>query len=382
MKVLHFLPALDRSEGGVVTAVLDLCRNLRDIGVVQNVATHRDPDRSGLPEGCESRLLPTAGPIIWGDDRRSYDAAVADHDVIHVHGVWGFPNVHLINAARRAGLPVVLSTHGMLDDWSLGQKRLKKRTFLRLFKQQLTDAPAAYHCTAAAERRQVADNLSIDPSRVRTIPYAIRLGELKEGFDRNGFYRSTKVDAPGASVGADVVPRVLYLSRLHPKKGVEILLDATAKVVGRGKRLELLIAGPGEADYVRRLERRSERLGLGDVAKFLGMVRGEERLRLYKTSDCFVLPTYQENFGIVLVEAMMADLPVITTRHTDIWEELSQCNAQIVDQNADALAQTMATVMDGIPDGRFRPDLEALNRWLDPQRISRQFVEMYESTLD
>jgi glycosyltransferase involved in cell wall biosynthesis len=175
----------------------------------------------------------------------------------------------------------------------------------------------------------------------------------------------------------------LFLSRLHPKKGVDLLLKAAATLQAQGVQAELLIAGPGDEDYVNVLKKLAAQLGVQSSTHFLGMVRGELKLSLYQFADVFVLPTHQENFGLVLPEALACGTPVVTTRGTDIWRELAAAGAMIVDNQPAELAGAIAKLL---ASRELRTQLgkqgrEYVNTWLAEDKVQAGYEKMYRDTV-
>jgi glycosyltransferase involved in cell wall biosynthesis len=296
-------------------------------------------------------------------------------DILHLHGPWTGSNPQWAAAARASGVPYVVSVHGMLDDWSMAQKRLKKRLYLALAGNRLLAGADRVHCTAKAELDQARRWLPRDNGVI--LPYVFDLGA----------YAST----PGAELARQRFPasgndgwKLLFLSRLHPKKGVEVLIDAAAELRRRGRALTVLIAGPGEPQYVTALGERAARAGLADSVHFLGMVRGAEKLSLYEAADVFVLPTSQENFGLVLVEALACRTPVVTTRGVDIWQELQTAGAEIAAAaEPRAIADRIEAVMlDAVPNSRGERGRRWVMEHLDPFRVAGEYAAMYQSAID
>jgi len=145
----------------------------------------------------------------------------------------------------------------------------------------------------------------------------------------------------------------------------------------------LLVAGPGETRYVNQLRKLSAELGVGAQIEFPGMVRGVEKLSLYQAADLFVLPTSQENFGLVLVEAMACRLPVITTRGVDIWKELSEAGASIIEPTPAAIAAGIQTLLADptFPQRGNRGRAWVLDK-LDPQCVARRYESLYQQISD
>jgi glycosyltransferase involved in cell wall biosynthesis len=171
----------------------------------------------------------------------------------------------------------------------------------------------------------------------------------------------------------------LFLSRLHPKKGVEHLIDAARLLQDRGRPHQVLIAGTGPEDYERVLRDLVRRRGIEGLVSFLGMVVGEDKISLYQASTVFALPTSQENFGFVFYEALAAGCPVITTRGVDTWPELARAGATIIDQDARQLADAIDHIT---RDREQREQLGTRGRgWvlenLDPASLTHRYAEFY-----
>jgi glycosyltransferase involved in cell wall biosynthesis len=259
----------------------------------------------------------------------------------------------------------------MLDDWSMRQKPLKKRLYLALAGRRLLEEAAAIHCTAQGELDQAGRWFG--GGRGTVAPYIFDLTPFRT------------LPGPAASrraiPTADVdEPTVLFLSRLHHKKQPEVLIDAAAILRAEGRAFRVLLAGTGTPEYEAALKRRVARLGLDDVVHFVGLVLGEEKISLYERADVFSLPTSQENFGFVLAESLAAGTPVVTTRGTDIWQELqSSGGAVITEGNAAATARGIASLLD---DPARAGQMGARGRaWvleaLDPAAIGAKFEALY-----
>ena len=300
--------------------------------------------------------------------------AVAAADLVHLHGVWTVSNLRLAAMARGAGLPYLLTVHGMLNDWAVRQAGVKKRIYLALFARRLMARAARVQLTADPELAQARPRLG--EANAIVLPYLFDVGPF--------------ADPPPADLtrGAFPVafaarrPKVLFLSRLHVMKGVERLIDAAAALRDRGVEHDTLIAGPGEPAYVADLKRRVAGHGLADRVHFLGMVAGDLKLSLYAAADLFALPTYRENFGLVLPEAMACGTAVVTTRGVDIWPELQSAGAAILDPDqpvVDALADAVAGLLSDPADLKRRG--ERGRAWvfdfLHPDRLAGRYLDLY-----
>jgi glycosyltransferase involved in cell wall biosynthesis len=331
--------------GGVVRSILDWCTVLaargNDVTLVTDESPHDIPSdwngQYGKPKVV--RIPPAYRPnsFVPPQSVRLWRNLLAGGAVAHLHCPWTASNLQMSRVARRLGVPYIVSIHGMLDDWSMSQRGWKKRLFLALGGRRYLRAADRLHYTAAAERQQAerwvpGAAAAVLPCMVDLAPFQSLPG------------RQPALAAFPALAGDD--PKLLFLSRLHEKKGVHLLIDAAALLRQTGQRFKLLIAGAGSADYESQLRRQTQRLRLEDVVSFLGMVKGVEKISLYQAADLFVLPTQQENFGLVLIEALAAGTPVLTTRGTDIWQEIAAAGGTIIDNTPTAISSALGSLLD------------------------------------
>lgn len=383
MRILHYLPRIRLSEGGVVRAVLDLCALLAEFGHEVTLAAH---DHTDIPADWNTPGRPSAALLDAPSAIRGYSRAAATRvkelvkasDVIHLHTPWLRGNVRFADEADRRHVPYCVTIHGMLDDWCLSEKRLKKRIYLNVVGRRILERAAAIHCTAQAERDQACKHFS--HAHVEIIPLT---------FDMDS-YRQVPDPEPARAAFAFLdqdVPTALFLSRIHHKKGIEVLLRAihllreTRDTRGKGYDCRLLIAGTGDPQYTQSLKALSSSLGLDNAVAFLGHVSGELKLSLLAAADVFVLPTSQENFGLALTESLASGTPVVTTRGVDIWPELQGSGgALIVDPAPRAFADAICALT--TDQDRAREMGRMGRRWvlehLDPQNVTQQYCDLYQ----
>jgi len=388
VNIVHYLPEM-RLGNGLVRAVLDLGAVMGSRGHSGTVLTRPGYDLS--PEWTQHRATTPSvvgigqgmqrGDFLSPADLRRAAGVIRQADVVHLHSVWSLGAAQLASLARRLGRPYVVSLHGVLDTWSLNCGRLKKRTYLALVGSRLLDGAAAVFCTASAELAQAAHWLR--PDRAVVLP---------DLFDLSPFRRCPGPEMarrmfPGFGHGR---PVLLFLSRLHPKKGAEVAIDVVSALRKQGIEVELIVAGSGAPqhggsyEYVQTLRERVDAAGLQDRVHFVGLVVDPERLSLFQACDLALLPTHQENFGYTLVEALACGTPVITTRGVDIWEELERGGGtRVVDASTGALAEQMSRhVAELLSDRSILESMGAAGRahvfsWLDESRIAAAYEETY-----
>lgn len=247
--------------------------------------------------------------------------------LIHDHGIWLPTNVAAALVAGAWNVPLVVSTRGMLTDWALQHNRWKKWLAWKVYQRRVLEHASLFHVTSQEEVDALRDLGFGQPAAV--VPNGVPLPELRR---------------PTGSPGEK--NRALFLSRLHPKKGLPMLLEAWARVQPEGWMLELV--GPSEKGHRDELEGRVRQLELSDSVQFAGPVSDEEKWNVYRQADLFLLPTHSENFGIVVAEALAAGVPVLTTTGAP-WEELETRNCGWwVDPDTESIAAALdkATALD------------------------------------
>ncbi len=383
LRIAHYLTAMDLRDGGVVRAVLDLSEALVKAGHRVTVLTLSDRDipanwhrgdawGSSDAPGCVVIGARGRGGMVGREAIVRAENVLKTTDVAHIHAMWLPSNEQVARVCRRVGTPYVWSTHGMLDDWCMAQSPLRKRAYHALFARRALEGAAAVHCTAEAERDQASKWFGGAKSRGVVIPLP---------FDLADYLELPGPEAARAKFGLRAEePTLLFLSRLHPKKGVGTLVQSVAALRERGRAVRLVIAGGGDEAYERELRAMVEKQKLGDGVLFAGFVRGKEKVSLYQAADAFVLPSSQENFGYVVVEAMAAKTPVITTRGVALWPQLERERAAVlVEPEVEALSAAILGVLDDAAGSRAMA--ERGRAWclreLDPSRIIAGFVDMY-----
>jgi glycosyltransferase involved in cell wall biosynthesis len=228
-------------------------------------------------------------------------------DIVHLHGVWSGFLAAFAQTARRHGIPYIVAPHGMLEPWPLKVRNRRKAVALRTYQGWILRDAAAVHATSEGE----ADNLrrlGLTKSPIFVIPNAI---------DAPPDLESPASEAPRP---AGARKRMLFLSRVHPKKGLDLLLRAWAAL--RPTSWELAIVGHGDPIYVDEAKRLAATLKVEHV-EFHAHVDGAAREAMFAQASAFILPTYSENFGNVVAEAMVRGLPVITTTGTP-WSVVAE----------------------------------------------------------
>ena len=309
--VIHVLPRALQGCDGLSTAVLGMTEELAKLNAIRVIMLGRKTwfERIGslsFPQlSVESKYsMGTFGitPSIVSDFLTKNKNLSG---VIHLHGMCSSFNLLLGASAKKSALPVIMHPHGMLMPWALRQHMLRKRIALSLFYRRHLSQVKAFIATSELEFEELRNFGLTQP--VAVIPNGITLActqEKKEKFDL---------------MTNNSIRTALFLSRMAPVKGLEDLLNAWNSLKPHGWRL--MLAGPDENGYLSKVLEMIRQLRLENSVEYVGVIQGHRKSEIFKRADLFVLPSYSENFGIVIAEALSAGLPVITTQSTQ-WKTL------------------------------------------------------------
>lgn len=256
-------------------------------------------------------------------------------EFVHVHGVWGALPAAAASLARASGVPYCFQPHGMLDPWSLAQRRLKKRLALALQYRALLNGAAFIHTLNDDERRLIAP-LRLTAEAV-VIPNGVFLEELEPLPERGAFRR-----AHPALQGA---PYVLFLSRLHHKKGLDVLAEAFRVVAAARSDVHLVVAGPDEGAG-RDFEQRIASSGLASRVHLVGPLYGADKFAAFVDAACFCLPSRQEGFSVAITEAMACGLPVVISEACHFPEVATAQAGLITSLEPVAVAGALRQILD------------------------------------
>lgn len=316
-----------------------MVRALRTEGIDAEIATTNDDgDRvlevplasltthAGVPVRFFARFSPPLRPVREFAYSRSLSRwlaeAVTGYDLLHVHAVFSFASTCAMRLARQRRVPYLNRPLGQLCVWSLRQRALKKRLYLALAERANLRGAAALHFTSVQEQTEAA-TLGLG-TRGFVAPHGIELAARVP--DAQARLRE-RLGVPMAS------KIVLFLSRLHPKKGLEVLIPALARVAD--PQLIFVLAGNAESPaFDARVDRWLAESGLAVRTRRVGFASGEWKQTLLQGADVFALTSHSENFGIAVVEAMAAGLPVVVTPGVALAEEVARCGAGLVSEMA------------------------------------------------
>ena len=293
-------------------------------------------------------------------------------DGLHIHGLWEQSTAVACRLARRMGKPYVLSAHGMLEPWALAAKAMKKRIYAALLERDNVARAACLHALTEAEARQYREFGAKGP--IAVVPNAVR---VPEALDAEMFLKEHQ-ELRGKRL-------MLFLSRLHPKKGLNMLFEAWSRTAPKHADAQLVIAGPDADGMQAKLRSEAARLGVEATVTFTGMLAGAMKWSALAAAECYVLPSYSEGLSMALLEAMGAGLPVIATRACNM-PEITACDAGWeIEANIAALTSSVGDfferpIEENEAKGRNGACLIAAR--YSPAQVASQMAEVYRFALD
>jgi len=399
MRILQVVATLAPRYGGPSVACPELCRELAQQGHHVSIYTS-DVDGSGnlevplehpvFSDGVEIRYFRgwsrpgkyMFSPGMW----RALRNTVADFDIVHIYSVYGFSSSAASYWCRKHGVPYLVHPHGSLDPFLRRRHRPRKWVHAKLFAERDYRHAAAVLFNSAEEMRlasdwpglKMLDGSDDDMPKRLVVPVGIAPKWLQEPDAAAGELFRRK---HGALVGRRLV---VFFGRINFKKGLDILARAFAQIVGDCEDLHLVLAGPSDEDYQRQVRQWLAEGGVLEKATFTGLLREEDRFAALQQAEVFVLPSYTENFGQVVAEAMASGTPVVISDRVNIWPEVVRAEAGlVVPCDAEATAQALRSVL-GDP-ARGRQMGSNGRRWvakhLPWEVVAAQMVRAYEETV-
>lgn len=331
MNIRHVVNSLDPAQGGLPAVALRLATAQAALGHNVTVVSQDPPERlidlfcaHGIKPNVEFPkigVVPPKLPAVLGNRDTNGEIAdmLASCDIVHLHGLWE-PLVACVAAqAVQRRIPFVIAPHGMVDPWSLSQKRWKKRIALALRYRRLLNKAAFVHALNDAEAgflRGIGVSSSIE-----ILPNGVFLEEIDVENDTNSDYFQERFGWPGNQT-------LLFLGRLHWKKGLDILAEAFAKFSSERPAARLVVAGP-DGGWRTPFQQRVDHLGISDRVAVPGPIYGREKYRALRDAAMFVLPSRQEGFSVAILEALACGTPVIISEACH-FPEVAACGAGAV----------------------------------------------------
>lgn len=335
MRILVTSFSIAPRTGGLRAGVLGLCKGLANRGHrVSLYTTNADGDKTldvplgvSVFEGDVEVFYYPAQMIVFGNVfsfpmARALKDRVPNADLVLIHSLYQFTSTAAAHYCRKFQVSYVLRPHGILDPTLARRRRwFLKWAYIQLFEKRNLNYAAATQYSSRMEEDLARQFMAVKSPNL-LIPEGICLDPFSK-LPPRGTYRSKYPEMAGKTL-------ILHLGRIHQKKGLELLVEAFSRVAGSRDDVHLVLAGSGDEDYVMRIAGMLRDLGASDRATITGQLDDDEKLAVLRDADIFVLPSYGENFGISVVEAMACGLPVLISDKIGIWREIAEAEAGIV----------------------------------------------------
>ncbi len=357
MKVLHIIPSVAKVRGGPSQAVIEMVKALRSQGCDAEIATTNDngvnllevplfdlSDQLAEYANVPIRFFPRFSPRIAAVREFAYSSSfttwlwqhITDYDLIHVHAIFSYTSTIAMAIARFKKVPYINRPLGQLCTWSLEQSQFRKQLYLNIIERSNLRHSKFLHFTAEQEREEF-NRLDLKiPNFV--LPHGVHIyPEIANA--RQQLHQRLQV--------ADHVPIIIFMSRIHPKKGLEYLIAALGELKNQAhQEFALAIAGNGESEYINQLKSIALEHNLGDRLHWLDFVEGSTKYLYLQGADLFALTSHSENFGIAVIEALASATPVLITKGVAIAPIVQAQNlGYVTELEVGAIAQAIQSVL-------------------------------------
>jgi len=370
MNITHIIGSLDPAGGGPPQVAARLASAHGQAGHRVRLVSYAGPGReteiqqslSNVPhlDGVELIYLdPPKGKLdklTGGQVKQALEKIIDGSDVLHMHGLWDTLLRASAAVARKLNTPYVIRPAGMLDPWSLAQKGWKKRLALALAYKKMIDGCLYIHALNDDEANLIVPLGFKCP--VEVIPNGVFLEEIEPLPEPGAFYQTHPAlgDAP----------YILFMARLHYKKGLDYLADSFKKLVDSGSPAHLVVAGPDEGAQGE-FEVQVKGLGLTDQVHMVGPIYGETKYAAMTDAACFCLPSRQEGFSVAITEALACGAPCVITEPCHFPEVGDVGAGRVVDLDAGQVGEALIEVMN---DGTLRQTMSENARTLVKERYT------------
>ncbi len=385
MKILHAIPSLNPADGGPPRIALRLAANTASLGHDVTIIYHDTP---AARPAIEQQLaeVPGSGRVHYhilpprhrlenlfpGQVAKKIDAIINNFDLVHVHSIWDGVSRAAMMSAHRHSIPFVVLANGMLDPWSLAQKRRKKQLFLAMGLRNLMNRAAFF------QAGNIDEKAGFISAGIKT-----RIEIIPNGIDPKQF---DPLPPPGQFYAAHPElknrPYIVFMGRLHHKKGLDFLAAAFTELAPKHPDLQLVVAGPDEGARTD-LETDIRLANLTNRTHILGPLFGPERFTLLRDANCFCLPSRQEGFSVAVLEAMACAVPVVISEPCHFPQVAEAGAGEVVPLDVSALTAALDKI---VSDPTLQRNMSQAARQLVFEKftwpqIANQLVAAYESVI-
>lgn len=380
MRILNAIASVNPESGGPTSALESVSDQLELMGHEVEVVSL---DQADSPWLRSSRLKVTAlGGVLSYRYSPAYrqwlKANVERFDCVVVHGLWQYVGLGGWRVLRKKDIPYFVFPHGMLDPWFRKHypvKHIKKLAYWLVAERRVLQDARAVLFNSEEERKRARMSFPLYQCREAVVFHGTSRPEINREEACRTFYDRF----PGWR-GRDLL---LYLGRLHEKKGCELLIEAFSKVAGMSPSSHLVMAGPGEKRYIEKLKTLARNFGVEQRVSWTGMLVGDEKWKLLSLAEVFVLPSHQENFGIAVAEALACSVPVLISTEVNIWSIVETSGAGFCAEDTlpgtVELLERWLSAAEGEKAGMRERALRCFLEHFEIGRTTREYVKVLEA---
>jgi glycosyltransferase involved in cell wall biosynthesis len=393
LKVLHIIPSVASVRGGPSQAAIAMVSALRSQSIDAEIATTNDNGKDLLDVplykltdqlaeygNIPIRFFPRFSPNINTVREFAFSRSlttwlwqhISEYDLLHVHAIFSYTSTIAMAIARIQKVPYINRPLGQLCTWSLQQSKLRKQIYLNVIERSNLLRCQSLHFTALQEQEEF-NQLGLNiPSFI--LPHGVQVPNLIPDAQ---FQIRTSLQIP------ECFPILLFMSRIHPKKGLEYLISALGKL--KEYNFALIIAGSGESDYVQQLQDLLVTEGISDRTHLVGFVKGESKNLYLQGADLFTLTSHSENFGVAVIESLAAGTPVLITDGVAIAPMVQAQNIGYVTKlEINAIATTLENFFQNFDNNQFskQKTQQIIAENYSWQSISAQLATIYQAIVN
>ena len=387
MKILHIIPSIASIRGGPSQAIIEMVEALRHNNLDVEIATTNDNGLKLLDVPLGKRIEYRKVPV-WFFSRFSprIDAVtefafsgqltswlwhnIERYDLVHVHAIFSYPSTAAMRIARLKNIPYIVRPLGQLCQWSLQQSKLKKQLYLKIIEKANLDRSSSIHLTSKQEQQELK-YLNLKTNSF-IVPHGLSISDRIT--EANNKLRA-KFQLPQD-------PVILFLSRIHPKKGLHLLIPALGKVQPQ---FTFILAGEGDRAYEQEIDNLLQKQNLNSRTIKTGFVSGEDKNLLLQGADLFTLTSYSENFGVAVLEALAAGTSTLTTPGVALSEILEKENlGYVTELDIDIIASNIEYILSHLKEAKEKGDRASqfVRENYTWDTIALKMIEIYENVIN
>lgn len=376
MKILHIIPNINAKMGGSVYAVMNILMLEKNMGIRSTVLSIKadEPDPN-LLELATVKILPPSFPARLSRSKNAnkwLSKNALHYDLAMIHTIWSALPIEASRILNKLQLPFVIWPHGGLDPFDLKKKKYIKKILGHILIRSMLNKSTAIVCTANLE----AERLERYGAKAKLNVLPLPVSGISGLGDRERFREKFSLS------NDDFV--LLFLSRIDYKKGLNLLIPAVKKVSATYSNIKLMIAGSDSNDYGKNVRTWIKKYNLEGKVIIPGFLSGQDRDDAFAGSDCFVLPSMNENFGIVVIESLSAGLPVLISDNVYIWKEIIQGGGGwVCNYSVESLVKTIATIIESPSDyDTKKKHAKQSAKQFSPENLKDSFIEIYNQVIN